>query len=430
MAEAEQSARKKLIGASIPRSGHHFLQRILSFYYDDAMYYCEWYGPADCCKQVPCSRRGAYSVTYQKSHDWDFSLTQDVREGLYVVQYRHPVPEALSDRDLMQDSIGSPSLNYRLTRDYYGWWLATKAIYYRKFHTKWFENRVPNSVYLGYDALLKTPAPTIEPIVRWVSGQVDNERLAWAIAQASPQRDAGPAAQAFVPRTIESSRHFDRDLLSAFEAYVLRRCPQFEFKSEFSGSFEDHWMYGLILIQDPDEPLPAGETDRLDAAAKRAPGHPEISFRLAKRELERGATDRAFALLEETIARHPFFGQAYRLMVETCKAVGRPLPPSCLESDALFACTENPGALVEIAAAMLAERKLVNAVAALSLAAIAQPDNYRANHLLAKTLGRLGRWAQARHYAEKAAEIRPNNEQNVQLLEKISDRLGTRSRAA
>lgn len=415
--------RKALIGASIPRSGHHFLQRILSLYFEGELHYCEWYTPKDCCKQVPCSKLGSYRLTYQKSHDWNFELTQQLTGVLYLVQYRHPVPEALSDRELIKDRIGRQSMDYRLSKDAYAWWLASKAIYYRRFHQKWFEHRVPNAVYLDYSALSDRAAESVEPIIRWVAGAVDDNRLASAVQQASGSRGASPLAAQFKPRVIQKSPYYDPDLLAPFEAYVLHRCPKFEFNPEFSGSFADHSLYGLILAQDPDEPLPNGEQDRLSAAAHLAPGHPEIAFRLAKRDLKQGATERAISTLEAALERNPHFGQGYRLLAQTCKTAGRPLPASTTGSDALFACTKNPGALVDIAAAMIAEHKPINALAALSIAAVLQPENYRANYLLAKTLASQGRWEQARYYAERAAQIRPDGKQNVRLLAKIRDHL-------
>src|ERR1041385_1979169 len=106
MATSERRVPKALLGASIPRSVHHYLQRTLSRYFKSEIFYCEWYTPSDCCKQVPCTSRRDCRVTYQKSHDWDFSLPSNIADALYLVQFRHPVPEALSDRDLaMRDSI-------------------------------------------------------------------------------------------------------------------------------------------------------------------------------------------------------------------------------------------------------------------------------------------------------------------------------------
>ncbi|MBV8800901.1 MAG: hypothetical protein JOY77_05720 [Alphaproteobacteria bacterium] len=376
---------------------------------------------------MPCTRTG-YPVTYQKSHDWEFALPRDVKEALYVIQYRRPVPEALSDRDLMRDSISGPSYNYRLTRDHYAWWLAKKASYFRKFHEKWFERRLPNSVYLNYDTLTRQPQEAIAPIVRWVDGAVDEQKLAGAVAEASKSR--GGPREAYKPRVVEESAHFDRDLLSAFEDYVLRHCPKLEFTAELPGSYEGHFLHGLILLQDPDVPLPAGEHDRLDAAARLAPKHPEVLLRQARRALDQGATDAGLSLLEETLECSPYFGQAYRLLIDACKSAGKALPASLSSSHAIFALAEYPGALVDIAKSMLDEERLVNAVAALTFVTVIQPDNFRANHLLAKTLGNLGRWSEARQYAEKAVDIKPGNEANLKLLANIRSHLGLGREAA
>src|ERR1700742_346449 len=126
---------KVLIGASIPRSGHHFLADMMTGYFGPDLYYCEFYTTPQCCKAAPCAKRGRFSTIYQKSHDRAFTLPADVADALYLIQYRHPVPEALSDRELdLKDTIGRPSLGYRRSREGYVSFLARKAIYYRKFH--------------------------------------------------------------------------------------------------------------------------------------------------------------------------------------------------------------------------------------------------------------------------------------------------------
>ena len=424
MSLSEPRSPKALIGASIPRSGHHYLQRTLSRYFKEDIFYCEWYTPRECCKHVPCIRRPDCRVTYQKSHDWDFSLTQAIDDALYLVQFRHPVPEALSDRDLaMRDSIDKPNLSYRLTRDCYGLWLADKAIYFRKFHDKWFRNRVPNAVYLDYDSLLQEPAATVEPIIRWVTGTIDSGRLSAAIAEASASR-GGRSAAAFKPRVIEDSRHFDRDLLGAFEAYVLNRCPAFHFKPVLDGSFQNHEIYGLILLVDDQEPLPQGETDRLTAAARLAPGHPEIAVRLARRELNKGSPEKAVSLLEAALQRNPFFSTGYRLLADASKAAGKPPSAALMTSNALLACTKHPDVLADIAEAMLEQERVVDAIAALSLATVFHPEHHRANYLLARVLAKQGRWAQAQEYAQKASRLEPNNRKNLRLQMKIEKHLG------
>lgn len=431
--EPDVGTPKALIGASIPRSGHHYLQRMLTLYYGSELFYCEVYSQRTCCKQVPCTRRGGHAITYQKSHDRDFSLTRDVEGALYIVQYRHPVPEAISDRELdLRDGLGRRSLNYRLSRDYYAWWLAAKAIYYRKFHDKWFVNRVENGVYLDYDALAKGPEALVTPMIRWASGSVDEARLAEAIEQASSSRAAtraGASTKSFVPRVAEESPHFDRALLAPFEAYVLRHCPAFGFEAELAGDADDPSLLSLILIQDPEEPLPEGEEDRLDAAARRVPDHPEIALRLAKREFDRDDAEQAIAILAQLLERNPFFGPAYKLLTQACKKAGQPLPSSSIGSDALFACAESPSTLVDVATAMLAQDMVVNAIAALSVAVVLEPNNFRANHTLARILAKEGKWGQAKAYAERARVSKPENKVNQRLLARIGQHVPLRRKA-
>ena len=425
---------RALIGASIPRSGHHFLQRMLTLYFGSELFYCEVYSQQrTCCKQVPCTRRGAHAITYQKSHDRDFALPRDVADALYVVQYRHPVPEALSDRELdLRDALGRRSLGYRLSSDYYAWWLAGKASYYRKFHDKWFVNPIENAIYLDYRALVDDPLGAVAPIIHWASGDVDPDRLAKAIEQTNTSRTtkaSGAPGKTFVPRVVETSPHYEPALLAAFEAYVLRRCPEFRFEPQFPGAAEDEALSGLVLAHDADEPLPVGEEDRLEAAARRAPDHPEILYRLASRDFERENYDRAVESLERIIERNAFFAPAYKLLAQICRKAERPFPTSGITGDALFACTENPGALVDIASALIAEHKTVDAIAALSVATVLEPNNFRANHALARLLANEGRWSQAKTYAERARVSRPDNKSNQRLLARIAQHMTSRAKA-
>jgi len=41
-----------LVGASIPRSGHHFLADMMTAYYGSDIYYCEYYTSPSCCRAV------------------------------------------------------------------------------------------------------------------------------------------------------------------------------------------------------------------------------------------------------------------------------------------------------------------------------------------------------------------------------------------
>jgi len=430
MASGTPQDPKILIGASIPRSGHHFLQNLLTSYYGQDMHYCEFYTPPGCCKSIPCTMRGNYRVIFQKSHDRDLKVPTDIGDALYLIQYRHPVPEALSDRELeLRDGLGRRNLAYRATRENYAYWLATKAIYYRKFHDKWMVKRTPNAVYMDYPDLSKDPEAMIRPVISWASGSIDEARLAQVIGQAGSTRvsmpqtaDAKAEGRVFKPRVIQESPHFDAELLGAFEAWILERTPAFGYSRELSGSYQDSMIYGLILLNDPEEPLPEGERNRFEAASKRAGDHPEVQRRIVQRSIKEGDAVGTVKRLEAMIRHSPFFTPAYRLLFSTCKKSDIPIPESILTPDAVMACSDNAALLTDLGQAYLDKNLVVNAVTALSLATIVTPDYPRAYHFLALALSQEKRWGQARQYAEKAVALDGENKSSAKLLTTLQRR--------
>jgi hypothetical protein len=386
MSDASPDNPKVLIGASIPRSGHHFLADMMTGYFGPDLYYCEFYTTPNCCKQAPCARRGRYSFIYQKSHDRDFILPADVAEALYIIQYRHPVPEALSDRELdLKDTIGRPSLNYRRTRAGYVTFLARKAMYYRKFHDKWMAKRVPNGIYLDYPELAAEPLESMRTILTRAGALLDEAKLARVVgANAKPRATAG--GESFKPRVVSDSPHFDAELLGALEAWILERCPAYGFSSELNGSYEKSELYGLILLKDQSEPLPPGESKRFKAAAKLAPDHPEVLRRLAARALRDGHTKQGLNRLEKLVAEHPFFGPGYELLFSACADSSTPVPESALNGNALLACSDDADMLVALGDAFRARGLGVNAVMSFSLASLVAPANEGVRARLAETL--------------------------------------------
>src|SRR3569832_1799030 len=104
-------------------------------------------------------------INIQKSHDRDLKEPTDIGDALYLIQYRHPVPEALSDRELeLRDGLGRRNLAYRATRKNNAYWLATKAIYYRKFHDKWMVKKTPNTNKKNKPNLSKDPEAMIRSV--------------------------------------------------------------------------------------------------------------------------------------------------------------------------------------------------------------------------------------------------------------------------
>jgi hypothetical protein len=391
MSDASPTNPKILIGASIPRSGHHFLADMMTGYFGPDLYYCEFYTLPSCCKHAPCTRRGPFSYIYQKSHDRDFTLPADVAEALYLIQYRHPVPEALSDRELdLKDSIGRPSLSFRRTRAGYMMWLAAKALYYRRFHDKWMAKRLPNALYLDYPELAAKPMETMRAILARAGADLDETKLTRVVnANSKPRAAAG--GEAFKPRVVSDSPHFDAELLGALEAWILERCPAYGFSSELGGSYEESELYGMILLRDQQEPLPRGESKRFKAAAKYAPDHPEVQRRLALRALREGHTKQGLTRLEKLLAAHPFFGPGYELLFSACADSGSEVPESTLNGNALIACSDDPDLLLALGSAFRAKGLGVNAAAAFSLASMVAPANEDARARLAETLDEVRR---------------------------------------
>jgi len=352
---------KILIGASIPRSGHHFLVGMLNLYFGSDLYYCETYTSANCCRKVPCSKRGDFGFVYQKSHDRDFRLPPDIGDALYVIQYRHPVAEALSDRELdIKDAVGRPSLNFRRSREGFLIWLAAKAVYYRRFHDKWMAKRLANGIYLDYDALAANPAQALGGIVSRVAGNVDELRVAAATG--------GDIVRHRV-RVASESPYYDAELMAALEDFVVKRCPSFGFSRTFGGDYSQSALYGLILLRDPSEPLPKGENKRFKFAASLAPDHPEVLRRQGVRLLREGKQAQAVQALAALVERYPFYAEGYQYLLKACAEAKEQVPESALSGNALLACAHRPELLLALEGVFRARGYVVNALAASALAA-------------------------------------------------------------
>lgn len=217
-----------LIGASIPRSGHHFLASILRAYYKEEIHYCGYYKVKHCCHEIPCVRRASYKVMYQKHHDAQFDLPANLPGIRYVVQYREPVSEALSDLELhlKRRSTDGGTL-CTSTRERFLRWLAKKAQYYTLFHDKWVAPRSRNCFFINYSDLATNPGHTVGQLLSCFDSTFSEVRLSDAISSVAGQR--GGSSATYKPRVIEDSPHFDRHLFSVFESLIIARCPSYGF---------------------------------------------------------------------------------------------------------------------------------------------------------------------------------------------------------
>lgn len=215
-----------LVGSSIPRSGHHFLVRILRRAYGKELYYCGFYKVAGCCKQIPCTRTAERTVVFQKSHDWDFSLPTELEGVTYIVQHRHPVPQALSDIELhLRDAVHKGRTNKVSTQADLQVWLARKAHYYKRFHDKWMAEKRDNAILVPYEELAEDPAGTVQRmLVRAGAATPTQDKIEEAIEVVSGHRGR---KREYKPRVVQDSPHFDEPLFSAYESMLLDLCPGF-----------------------------------------------------------------------------------------------------------------------------------------------------------------------------------------------------------
>ena len=341
----------RLVGVSIPRSGHHYLAALLQALLGDDLSYCEFYSASKCCSAIPCSAGTGARFTYQKGHDLDLSVPVDLPGAVYLVQFRDPVAQALSDRELF---VAATGFTTPPTTDQYTHWLAGKAIYIARFAEKWLRHPLPNSIIIDYDRLLTETADVLDEICHRIGANRTREAIERVVAAESvmarrpptapidPARtDATQPSSAFRSRRIEDSPFYDRDLLAEYESVISARVPEMASKrhlstrdtaaSALSALVEwteatdvgDHGRATQVLhdalAQQPDHAylhLAAGRhaTTVGDAAATLAayeravelsPDDPEILFLLADAYRASGARERAVAVGRRIIAELP-----------------------------------------------------------------------------------------------------------------------------
>jgi tetratricopeptide (TPR) repeat protein len=204
-----------IIGASMPRSGHHFLVRILQRILGAAFFYCEFYTPQSCCRKIPCRRRGEFPITFQKNHDFDLGLSTRIARVSYVVQYRDPVSAALSERELVERQYGQFVAAHLGDMEF---WLAQKIHYYELFFRKWVDPPPANSISIDYDELKNDPELSIVRLLRWLGLNHEPGAVHQAIVEVASLRDE---QNAFRERIVSRSRYFQQRLFEVFESILV-----------------------------------------------------------------------------------------------------------------------------------------------------------------------------------------------------------------
>jgi Sulfotransferase domain len=280
-----------LLCVSMPRSGHHLVQLLLKSVLNKKFAYCEYYTVAGCCKSIPCVAAHHLAIAkdglfMQKSHDRRRSDPLCVPGTFRVVQYRNPVPRALSDYELHLARSGEPD-NPRN----FSWFLVQQARYTIAFYHKWLKQRRPDFFVLSYEQLVGDPTRSVASLLDFVSIEVDEGTLSHQIGRAIKRR-AGLNSP-FSQRNVYSHQHASLACLEEYEALVLKYCPGYYPMPYFpgsasDGSFVEHLYLAqralhaakpqqaldnakLALESDPEDPKIIG---LIEAAARRLGQHP------------------------------------------------------------------------------------------------------------------------------------------------------------
>lgn len=232
-----------VLGVSMPRSGHHLLEMILKNTLRDAFSYCEFYEPG-CCKAIPCTSEAKMAaresvIFMQKSHDFDFSDPLDVPGTYRVVQYRSPVPRALSNYELHLKNGHADTL--RNFRDY----LVMEALYFERFYKKWIANREAGFLLLSYEDLTSDPLKATLDFFDYVSVPVNADRVNEGVARAVGVR--GREKAAFMYQNIYAHRYAKYPILANFEDLVNRNCPGYYPIRYFSATDSAKSLIGLLF---------------------------------------------------------------------------------------------------------------------------------------------------------------------------------------
>jgi hypothetical protein len=225
------STRVDLIGASLPRSGHHLLLNLLTVALGERLKYCASNTDNLCCTQAVCVRDLRGHVFYRKSHDYDLSLPNhlDIPGITYLVQHRDPRGRILSAATLIRRRLlAREDRTWPGNQDQLLWWLAQEAAYTVRFYKKWMESPGSNYMIVAYEDLLREPEDVIERILACNGMTVSAATLAAVKEKAGLQAEPFGTAQTAVhaPKSRTDESIIPGELLGNYELLVTKRCPE------------------------------------------------------------------------------------------------------------------------------------------------------------------------------------------------------------
>lgn len=213
----DKSTPSILLGKSLPRSGHHFLLKLLAASMGQDFNYCEMYTNRQCCKSYPCTSPKPGLIFLQKSHD--FRLEDPIVESCkYLIQYRHPVPRLFSDWDLAVTKFSHPD-----SEEHFIKFARTRRRYYITFFEKWIVPFANDSRFfmMSYESLVAEPLATVQNLIRFATDSEDFEIDRLAVLKSGLKVKSSP--------NIQTHKYYDPEFLNEYQTTIIKRLPNFPY---------------------------------------------------------------------------------------------------------------------------------------------------------------------------------------------------------
>lgn len=215
----------QILGASLPRSGHHYLETILEAVFGPFLGYCPGHGP-NCCNAIPCTAPGKGRWHLRKSHDERLQLPRDVPNAVYLVQHRAPWPRILSYADFItaRTKRAWPSAVDAAK------WLALEAKHVIGFYQKWMHEPREDTLLIDYDRLTADPVGVVCEIAYVANAHLAldyiHERLDTIDHSLRATAPGQAATETRKPRDPTYSPHIPIELVAEYDFVICQACPQ------------------------------------------------------------------------------------------------------------------------------------------------------------------------------------------------------------
>ena len=172
---------------TFPRCGHTWLTRILKYYFDDHLNYCEMYNNPELMIDVN------ENTNFQKNHDINLETKiKNDRKYLIQIRNREDCLDSYFKLEMMNFDSNydvNTNLNYEKNKfinkfngqkkisdpSLYLNWIEEKKLFYNFFINKWVFNYIPNSRLVIYENLKHNTFDEVFSILKFMTDNPINE---------------------------------------------------------------------------------------------------------------------------------------------------------------------------------------------------------------------------------------------------------------